>query len=111
MPFRRTSSVTIDGATVGTDDYGDETETWRTTSTVGAHLFEYGSTHLEPVSGRWTDERRVRGLFDPGTVLNRGDRVTVDGDGTVYTVTHVYELDESPVGIVPTRAELERITG
>ncbi len=110
MPFHRTSTVTISTATVAVDEFGDDEETWTVSASgVGAHIHEHTSKHYEPTTQTWVVSRGLRAFLDPGTVAPRGARITDDA-GRVATVTHVYEFDESPIGVIPTRVELDRVS-
>ena len=111
MPFRPTSTVTVSTATLAKDALGDQVETWTVSASgVAAHIHEHARRTLEPVSGQWTVTRYLRAFLDAGTAIARGDRLT-DDRGNVFTVTHIYAVDESPVGVVPVRVELDRVEG
>lgn len=109
--FQRTTTLELLDPTVAVDSYGDDVETWPAAGpSYGAHLAEKTHRAFSAVENRWTVARTIRALLDPGAPLELGQRLRDRSTGNVYTVVHVYDHDESPVGIIPTRADLERIT-
>lgn len=108
--FLRTTTATVETPASGVDAFGDSAPTWSVSASgVGAHITEQSQRVFVPAEDRWTVRRDSRLLLDPGTVLAKGDRVTL-ASGSVFHVKHVYDDDQ---GLLPkpVRADLERVTG
>ena len=92
MTFRATTTVLVESATLSTDDYGDETETWAavTGAPVPAAFAERSKKVYDPASGRLGSLTYGEALLPASLAVTEGMRLTDQTSGEVHHVTHVH---------------------
>ena len=100
-----TSRLTLLKNTTSTDDYGDETDSYRAVGEVFGHVGERARTVFDPQSGRYDTVRRYQGLVPYGTTVEKGYRLLHEATGTYYYVEHVL----TSVAHGPVRLELKTV--
>lgn len=92
MTFMPTTTMAVESATSGTDDYGDPTEAWTEVagSPVRAAFAERRKKVYDPASGRSGTLTYGEALLPAALQVTEGMRLTDLTTGEVHHVTHVH---------------------
>lgn len=86
-----TTTLTVESPTAGTDEYGDEADTYTVVETeVPAHLAEVSKNVFDPTDGRWHTVRYFKVLLHDRQVA-KGWRITDERTDRRFFVDHEHQ--------------------
>ena len=105
-----TTTLTLESPTAGTDEFGDEVDTYTIVEAeVPAHMEEVSKNVFDPTDGRWHTVRYFKALLHNRQVA-KGWRITDERTGRKFFVDYDHELTNFVVPQAHRVLELTEVT-